>query len=384
VEERARAVEDLVSSGGGQAWTPDSRAFEGRRVLVTGHTGFKGSWLCEWLLMLGADVFGFALEPPTEPSLFEDLGLAGRIARHRIGDVRDLESLRTAVSEARPEVVFHLAAQPLVRLSYREPVATYATNVMGTVNLLEAVRSSDDVRAVVNVTSDKCYENGETGQAYRESDPLGGWDPYSSSKGCAELVTAAYRRSFFGEESPVRIASARAGNVIGGGDWAEDRIVPDCIRALVAGESIVVRNPDSVRPWQHVLEPLSGYLTLADRLLAGDVEMDGAWNFGPAEQDTVRVRDVVEAIVEAWGSGSWATVADGTRAPHEAGLLALDTTKARERLSWRARYDVSSAVRRTAEWYASRYAGVDPAELTRRDIEDYIGAVPSGSAPSDT
>ena len=379
MEERAGSVEDVVKGPASASAAPATKTselfggtFAGRRVLVTGHTGFKGSWLCEWLLSMGAEVSGFALEPPTNPSLFQDLGLAARIATHRIGDVRDGEELRRFVTEVRPEVVFHLAAQPLVRLSYEQPVETYATNVMGTVNLLEAIRGCESIRVLVNVTSDKCYENRETGQAYRETDAMGGWDPYSSSKGCAELVTSAYRRSFFGEGSPVRIASARAGNVIGGGDWAVDRIVPDCIRALTAGEPIMVRDPEAVRPWQHVLEPLSGYLHLASRLLKGGPRFDGPWNFGPEEHGTVRVREVVDAIVDAWGSGSWTTPAGSGEQPHEAHLLALDITKAREELGWRPLYDVAAAVRMTAGWYAERYAGCDATALTRGQIDDYV------------
>jgi CDP-glucose 4,6-dehydratase len=365
-------VEDLVSGAAADTRALFGRVFEGRRVLVTGHTGFKGSWLCEWLLSLGAEVSGFALGAPTEPSLFHELGLADRLARHEIGDVRDLEALAGSFEAASPEVVFHLAAQALVRRSYEQPVDTYATNVMGTVNVLEAVRGSDGVRAVVNVTSDKCYENRETGQAYCETDALGGWDPYSSSKGCAELVTAAYRRSFFGEGSPVRIASVRAGNVIGGGDWAADRIVPDCIRSLTKGEPILVRNPDAVRPWQHVLEPLSGYLHLASRLIEGGPEFDGAWNFGPQEHGTVRVREVVDAIVDAWGSGSWETLGGIVEQPHEARLLSLDVSKSRGALGWRPLYGVASAVRMTADWYAARHAGSDPGALTRGQIDGYV------------
>lgn len=342
--------------------------YAGRRVFVTGHTGFKGSWLSEWLLSLGAHVTGYALEPPTDPSLFDELGLAERMG-HVIGDVRDLGQLRAALSSAGPEIVFHLAAQPLVRLSYEEPVQTYETNVMGTVNLLEAVRACPSVRAVVVVTSDKCYENRETGQAYHEDDCLGGYDPYSSSKGCAELVTAAYRRSFFGPASAVAVASVRAGNVIGGGDWAADRIVPDCVRALQAGEPIVVRNPDAVRPWQHVLEPLSGYLHLGATMLAGH-EFDGAWNFGPEEQGTVPVRRVADAIVAAWGSGSW-TSPETAGGPHEARLLALDITKAHTRLGWRPLYDVERTLRVTAAWYAARHEGADVRASTDNDISAY-------------
>jgi CDP-glucose 4,6-dehydratase len=356
-------------------------SYAGRRVFVTGHTGFKGSWLVRWLLLLGADVTGYALVPPTDPSLFEELDLAPRI-RHIVADVRDRERLRAEMAAAAPEMVFHLAAQPLVRLSYDEPVLTYETNVMGTVNLLEAVRATPSVRVVINVTSDKCYENRETGQAYREDDAMGGFDPYSSSKGCAELVTSAYRRSFFGEESDVRLASVRAGNVVGGGDWALDRIVPDCIRALAAGEPIVVRNPGAVRPWQHVLEPLSGYLHLGSLMHGGGHDLDGPWNFGPEETGTVRVRDVVDVIVAGWGTGSWASPAGALKSVHEAGLLALDVTKARERLGWRPVYDVEHTLRATTSWYRARHealCSVD--ERTIADIGEYVAAADAAGAP---
>lgn len=343
-------------------------AYDGRRVFVTGHTGFKGSWLCEWLLGLGAEVSGYALEPPTQPNLFDELGLASRM-RSTIADVRDGLALCAAMAEAEPEIVFHLAAQPLVRLSYDEPVETYDTNVMGTVHLLEAVRACPSVGAVEVVTSDKCYENRETGQAYREDDCMGGYDPYSSSKGCAELVTAAYRRSFFGPASATGVASVRAGNVIGGGDWAIDRIVPDCVRALQEGVPIVVRNPEAVRPWQHVLEPLSGYLHLASRMLASR-EFDGPWNFGPEQQGTVPVRRVADAIIEAWGSGVWES--PGTKTgPHEATLLALDIGKAQKQLQWEPLYSVEQTLSITAAWYAARHEGADVRTLTEHDIEAY-------------
>ncbi len=345
--------------------------FAERRVLVTGHTGFKGSWLAEWLLGLDAQVTGYALEPPTDPGLFQELGLDQRM-HHHIGDVRDLQELTRVMTDARPEIVFHLAAQPIVRLSYDEPVMTYETNVMGTVNLLEAVRGCESARAVVIITSDKCYENRETGQSYREDDAMGGYDPYSSSKGCAELVTAAYRRSFFGDGTAVRVASARAGNVIGGGDWAPDRIVPDCVRALQANTPILVRNPDAVRPWQHVLEPLSGYLHLASRMWSGSNKYDGAWNFGPRPQAAVPVRDVVDAIIAAWDSGSWEQPPEAGAQPHEAHLLALDITKARDLLGWEPAYSAQQAFETTAAWYGARHAGEDVPSVTRADIEQYV------------
>jgi CDP-glucose 4,6-dehydratase len=378
-----RAVEGLVTRGvnvrAGGMDDLFAGAFKGRRVFVTGHTGFKGSWLTEWLLGLGAQVTGYALAPPTDPNLFDELGLGARI-RSVVADVRDLDRLRAEMAHSRPEYVFHLAAQPIVRLSYDRPVETYSTNVMGTVNLLEAVRDVDTVRVVVNVTSDKCYENRETGQSYREDDPMGGFDPYSSSKGCSELVTAAYRRSFFGEGSGVALSSARAGNVVGGGDWALDRIVPDCIRALTKAEPVIVRNPGAVRPWQHVLEPLSGYLLLASRMMEGGHDLDGGWNFGPLEQGSVAVRDVVEIVLAAWGSGAWESPAGTGARVHEASLLALDIAKARQHLCWQPLYDVERTLRVTATWYAARHEGGDVAALTRADIDAYVTAGRSAGA----
>lgn len=345
-----------------------------RRVFVTGHTGFKGSWLCEWLLGLGANVTGYALEPPTDPSLFDELALAGRV-EHGVADIRDAGALTSALARAEPEVVFHLAAQPLVREGYVAPVYTYETNVMGTVNVLDAARQTPSVRVVVNVTSDKCYENRETLHAYREDEPLGGLDPYSSSKACSELVTAAYRASFFGPDSSVRVASVRAGNVIGGGDWATDRLVPDCVRALQAGETIQVRNPQAVRPWQHVLEPLAGYLLLTGRLLSGRRELDGAWNFGPQASASTTVGEVVDAVIAAWGSGEWEGTLGRRSEPREAGLLAIDATKASKVLGWRPVLDVGQAVAATMRWYRGRAAGDDVRVLTRQDIREYVAGV---------
>ena len=361
----------------------DLQCYHGRRVLVTGHTGFKGSWLCEWLLALGAEVHGFALEPPTEPALFDRLGLAKRIASHTVGDIRDRGALAKAVAAADPDFVFHLAAQPLVRLSYREPVETFAANVMGTVNLLEAVRqhaieqsNNRTIRqcSLVCITTDKVYENNESGQAYKETDPFGGYDPYSASKGACEIAIASYRRSFFNDSAnPVWVASARAGNVIGGGDWALDRIVPDCMRALDRGETIPVRNKVSTRPWQHVLEPLSGYLALGAALATRTRFADYAsgFNFGPDPSANRTVKDLVIEILKH-REGKWEDRSD-PKAVHEAGLLNLDIAKAREVLGWTPRWDFGTTVAKTVEWYVSAAAGEDVVELTARQIRDYCG-----------
>ena len=358
-------------------------AYRGKRVFVTGHTGFKGSWLCEMLLMAGAEVYGYALKPPTKPSLFVQLKLAKRIKSHVIGDVRDLKALTAAVKTAKPDFVFHLAAQPLVRESYRTPVETFETNVMGTVNLLDAVRrcsikqsNSQTIKqcSVVCVTTDKCYENRETSRPYREDDPMGGYDPYSCSKGCDELVIASYRRSFFnGLESPVWLASARAGNVIGGGDWAQDRIVPDCMRALDRGEKIAVRNKTSTRPWQHVLEPLAGYLTLGAALAArrNYEKVAGGFNFGPDPKANRTVKDLVVEILKH-RRGGWVDKSD-PKAVHEAGLLNLDIRKAKKILGWKPRWNFEETLEKTVEWYEAVRAGKKACEVTRRQIESYVG-----------
>jgi CDP-glucose 4,6-dehydratase len=336
--------------------------YAGKRVLLTGHTGFKGSWLAEWLLALGADVTGFSLPPPTEPSLFAQLGLSSRL-RNIEGDIRDLAAVRAALEAARPDFVFHLAAQPLVRLSYEQPVETYATNVMGTVNILEAVRLAGKPCVVVAITTDKSYENREWVHSYREEDSMGGYDPYSSSKGAAELVIAAYRRSYFsGTDSLVKLASARAGNVIGGGDWALDRIVPDCIRALARGETISVRNKVATRPWQHVLEPLSGYLWLGACLL--DPQVSGlsfhpstyasAFNFGPALASNRTVAELVQEVLKHW-PGQWADKSD-PHALHEAKLLNLATDKAHHFLRWAPAWPFAETIAKTVEWYRAAAA----------------------------
>jgi CDP-glucose 4,6-dehydratase len=345
--------------------------YEGRRVLVTGHTGFKGSWLTQWLLSLGAQVTGYSLEPPTDPSLFEELGLAQHIDHH-IADVRDLRRLSEVMGDARPEIVLHLAAQPLVRLSYDEPVVTFETNVMGSVNVLEAARHTPSVRAVVNVTSDKCYENREWEFAYRENDPLGGHDPYSASKGAAEIATAAYRRSFFSAQDAAAVATGRAGNVVGGGDWALDRIVPDCVRALAAGDAIQVRNPGAVRPWQHVLEPTGAYLWLASRLFAHGHDFEGAWNFGPLPGGNLTVAEIVDGVVAQWGSGSWEGPRPDSAGVHEATFLKLDCAKAADVLGWRPVWDVAEALAQTTHWYRSRHEGASVSELTTECLDAYV------------
>lgn len=342
--------------------------WKNRRVLITGHTGFKGSWLSLWLQSLGADIAGFALAPPTNPSLFE-VGRVSEEMRSIIGDIRDLDNLRSVFSDFQPEIVFHMAAQPLVRQSYTDPVETYSTNVMGTVNLLEAARQTPSVSAVVNVTSDKCYENREWVWGYRENEAMGGYDPYSSSKGCAELVTSAYRRSFL-EKSGVALASARAGNVIGGGDWAEDRLIPDIMRAIGKGEPVYIRNPQAVRPWQHVLEPLAGYLLLAQKLIEGGRDFAEGWNFGPSEKDARTVQWIVEQLTRQWGEGaSW--VRDDSAQPHEANYLKLDCSKAAVHLGWRPRWNLSKSLEMIVDWQRAWLSGRDMREFTLKQIVQY-------------
>lgn len=358
-----------MAIGGSVAMLVRGSPWAGRRVLVTGHTGFKGGWLSLWLRELGAEVTGFALPAPTEPSFFEQTRL-GELVTHIEGDIRDQATLEAAVRDARPEVVFHLAAQPLVRLSYEQPVETYATNVMGTAHLLDACRRSPDVRAIVCATSDKCYENHERDRPYREDDRMGGHDPYSSSKGAAELVISAYRRSFFGKGA--KVASVRAGNVIGGGDWAADRLVPDIVRALLAGEPPLIRNPDSIRPWQHVLDALSGYLLVAERLLEGRDEFACGWNFGPADDDTQPVRWIVERMLGVWdGKLGWQQP-KGPQ-PHEAALLKLDSSKARTELGWKPRLSLEEALGKVVEWHAEVASGVDAREVSRRQLAEHVG-----------
>ena len=338
-----------------------------KRVLVTGHTGFKGAWLSLWLRQRGAEVVGFSLAPVSDPSLFELADLKSEIDSIT-GDIREISALRECVSHFKPELVFHMAAQSLVRASYRDPIGTYATNVMGTVNLLECVRETPETRVVVNVTSDKCYENREWAWGYRENERMGGHDPYSSSKGCSELVTAAYRRSFL---SSVGVATGRAGNVIGGGDWAEDRLIPDCMRALARGEAIGVRNPTSVRPWQHVLEPLRGYLLLAEKLWEKPADFSEGWNFGPEVSDARSVSWIADRITGLWGNGArWEQVESDT-APHEAHSLKLDCSLAKSRLGWKPRLSLSEALEWVVGWYQELENGQSAAELTIAQIKNY-------------
>jgi CDP-glucose 4,6-dehydratase len=351
----------------------NSGFWRGRRVFVTGHTGFKGSWLCLWLQRLGVEVTGYALEPATNPNLFEAASVAQGM-RSVIGDIRDAAELRAAMTAAQPEVVIHMAAQALVRESYVNPVETYSVNVVGTAQVLETVRACPAVRAVVSVTTDKCYENREWHWGYREIDRLGGHDPYSSSKAGAELVTAAYRSSFYATSSrPLALAAARAGNVIGGGDWSRDRLVPDILAAITSGEPVRIRYPDSIRPWQHVIEPLSGYLALAERLSAPDgAAYAEAWNFGPADDDARPVRWIVEQMLERWGSGSWTV--DAQPKPHEAGYLKLDWSKARTRLAWEPRWSLAEALSATVDWQRAYLRGDDIRALTMAQIARYEDA----------
>lgn len=354
----------------------NSQFWNGKSVLLTGHTGFKGSWLSLWLQAMGAKVIGFALAPPTQPNLFE-IAQVEKGMPSIMGDVRNLSALRAVLVDHEPEIVIHMAAQALVRLSYSDPVETYSTNVMGSVNLLEAVRQTRGVKAVVNVTSDKCYENREWGWGYRENEPMGGFDPYSNSKGCAELVTAAYRNSFFPaeryEEHGVILASARAGNVIGGGDWATDRLIPDIMRAIAKGDPVLIRNPHAIRPWQHVLEPLSGYLVLAQSLYEGNTDHAEGWNFGPADEDARSVGWIVDKMTSTWGNGaSW--VWEGGNHPHEAQHLKLDCSKARARLGWRPRWGLEKALEAIVEWHRALCEGRDMRELTLRQIQNYTNS----------
>lgn len=341
--------------------------YNNRKVLLTGNTGFKGSWLTTWLLDLGAKVIGFSLDPPTEPNLFEILSLKNKISYIK-GDVRDTDKFKNIFNEYQPEIVFHLAAQPLVRRSYQEPKLTYETNLMGTVNLFEAVRDCESVEVVINVTSDKCYENKEKNSGYDETDPLGGYDPYSSSKAGSELITASYRKSFFSDNNTA-IASVRAGNVIGGGDWGQDRLIPDCIRALTTNELINIRNPQSVRPWQHVLEPLAGYLWLASLMWHDKTDYNQAWNFGPEKNSILNVEEVVKQIIRTWGQGEFIVNNDGQMP--ETNILKLDINKVKSKLNWKPIYNIDETLEKTVLWYLQYYNKQNILGFTLNQIRDY-------------
>jgi len=348
--------------------------YRGKRVLITGHTGFKGSWLSLLLNELGADVYGFALEPPTSPSLYKEAKIDELVTSY-IGDVRDLDYLTKVIQEVQPEIVFHMAAQPLVRESYKIPVETYSTNVMGTVHLLEACRSTSSVKAIVNVTTDKCYENKEWHWGYRENEPMGGYDPYSNSKGCSELITSAYRNSFFNpseyKNHGVAVATARAGNVIGGGDWAEDRLIPDFIRAISKGEKVRIRSPFAIRPWQHVLEPLSGYLRLAELLYTEGPKFAQAWNFGPYDHDAKNVEWITNTICEFWGDEASFEI-DEKPQPHEANYLKLDCSKANAELNWFPKWDIQTTLKSIVDWNKAYLNNEDIREVTKRQIHQYF------------
>ena len=353
---------------------PNRSFWKDRRVFLTGHTGFKGSWLSLWLDRLGADVTGYALEPPTRPSMFEQAEVARAVRSSICADIRDFPRLKSAIAECRPEVVVHMAAQSVVRRGYEDPIETYSSNVMGTVNLLEALRQLEQPCVVVNVTSDKCYENREWDWGYRENDPMGGHDPYSNSKACAELVTSAFRDSYFQAEDMQRmrvsVASARAGNVIGGGDWTSDQLIPDLVRAFLAGKPCLIRNPSAIRPWQFVLEPLRGYLVLAERLAENATRFASPWNFGPDEADARPVSWIADELARLWGQqASW--IRDGGNHPREAHYLKLDVSKTKARLDWNPRLPLTPALAWIVEWYRAFQAGDDLRRITRTQIEQY-------------
>lgn len=345
--------------------------YKGKKVFVTGHTGFKGTWLCRILIIAGADVTGYSLEPPTEPSLFEQTKTKKNI--HSIsGDIRDGANLKRALVKAQPDIVFHLAAQPIVRLSYKEPVETYETNVMGTVNILEAVRACISVKSFVNITTDKVYKNKEWCWGYRENEELCGFDPYSNSKSCSELVTYSYKHSFFADKDSTAVSTARSGNVIGGGDYAPDRIIPDCIRAVENGEHIIIRNPYSTRPYQHVLECLRGYLMLAQMQYKDKNAYEGNYNFGPDDESCVTTGELADLFCTAWGKdASWKKVSE-KNAPHEANFLKLDNTKSKNMLGWKPQWDIKTAVEKITEWEHEVQHGTKPSEITDRQIKEYF------------
>lgn len=346
--------------------------WKGKRVFVTGHTGFKGSWLCLWLQSMGAMVKGFSLEPPTNPALFDEASVADDM-ESEIGDIRDLDSIANSLKVFNPDILIHMAAQPLVRLSYKNPVETYSTNVMGTVHVLEAARQCSNLRAIVNVTTDKCYENKEWDWGYREDEPMGGHDPYSNSKGCMELVTSAYRKSFFCDGT-INLASARAGNVIGGGDWALDRLIPDALKAFEQNIPVVIRSPNSIRPWQHVLEPLSGYLILAQKLFENKNKYDQAWNFGPKDDDARTVEWILSKMTRLWGEGATWNI-DNDQQLHEANYLKLDISKAKNKLSWEPTWNLSNTLNRIVAWQKSWLSGSNVKFICIDEINSYVSTM---------
>ena len=350
----------------------DKRFWKGRRVFVTGHTGFKGSWLCLWLHELGAQVKGFALEPPTTPSLFNEARVA-ELVESEVGDIRDLERVTQSIHDFQPDILIHMAAQPLVRYSYDAPIETYAVNVLGTAHVLEAAKSCGSIKSVVSVTTDKCYENKEWVWAYRENEPMGGHDPYSSSKGCAELVTASYRRSYY-EEKGIGLASARAGNVVGGGDWALDRLIPDILRAFERGQPVVIRSPNAIRPWQHVLEPLSGYLALAQCLYEKPGDFAEGWNFGPNEEDAKPVSWILDRMVDAWPGSSW-QLDQATNNPHEANYLKLDISKAKTKLDWQPTWDLKHTLENIVKWHRAWLSSDDIQAFSKIEINEFMNSL---------
>ena len=351
--------------------SPDKTFWNGQKVFLTGHTGFKGGWLATWLLSMGAEVFGYALSPNTEPRLFDCLWPDG-FPNGVFADIRDLAALKAAMTSFQPTVLFHMAAQPLVRLSYAEPIETFHTNVVGTANVLEAARSVASLRAIVSITTDKCYENLEQIWPYREPDRLGGKDPYSASKACAELVSAAYHWSYFGQMPTMGSATVRAGNVIGGGDWSLDRLVPDMAKAFASDQPCIIRRPDGVRPWQHVLEPICGYLLAAEKVYGTQQSVPQSWNFGPDPQGNVPVGELAEIFARLWGGGANLQIRPELNAPHEAGLLTLDSSKAKVDLGWRPRLNLERSLEMTAEWYKEYYRGGDVRAFSHLQIDQFL------------
>ena len=349
----------------------DQEFWHGKRVFLTGHTGFKGSWLSLWLVSLGAEVKGYALNPSTSPSLFNEAKI-NSIVDSQIGDIRDQNMLHKSMIEFNPDILIHMAAQPLVRYSYDEPIETYEVNVIGTAKVLEVARSCPNLKAIVNITTDKCYENDERSQGYKEDDPMGGYDPYSSSKGCAELVTSAYRRSFF-QDLGIGLASVRAGNVIGGGDWADDRLIPDILKSFERNKTVMIRNPKAVRPWQHVLEPLSGYLILAQNLYINPGNFSEGWNFGPNEKDVKSVDWILDKISAKWPYSSWKS--DQSFSPHEAGFLKLDISKAKSRLSWKPVWGLSYTLEKIIDWHQSWLSEEDMQMVCLKEIKEYMNTM---------